>query len=64
MKPEESKLSKELIHKDCGGNIVVSFGNGGQCGDPDCCGEVTYDATFKCNKCNKKEYTGSSEWND
>lgn len=47
---------KDLVHKDCGGKLLVELGDNDACNDPECCGGATYHIEIKCSKC-KKELT-------
>ena len=48
-------MEKELIHKDCDGEIDVELDDDGACGDPECCGSPSYHIVIHCKKCGKRE---------
>lgn len=48
-------MDKELIHKDCGGEIVLGKHGSNACGDPKCCGIYEEYPELTCKKCGKNE---------
>jgi hypothetical protein len=48
-------MGKELIHKDCGGEIEVKMDGNNACGDPECCGAYEEKPVLTCKKCGKHE---------
>lgn len=48
-------MENEIIHKECGGEIIVVLEDDGGCGDPECCGSISYHIHIKCMKCKKED---------